>query len=122
MRVPGRTTPAGRQKAIDSCAGYCVRRRRLPPGPTAAICKSIFKRFVVRLGYVKAIWAIAHRMAKIIWNVLRRGARFTEFSEASNPKAVQRAINHHLKARRRLGYPIPQTTDQGPQAVAVAEA
>ena len=29
--------------------------------------------------------------------------------EAINPKAVQRCINHHLKALRRLGYKIPAT-------------
>jgi transposase len=69
--------------------------------------QAVLKRLVVRLGNVKAIWAIAHRMCQIVWNVLREGARFTEFSEARNPKAVQRAINHHLKALRRLGYSIP---------------
>jgi hypothetical protein len=62
---------------------------------------------VVRLGYVKAIWAVAHRICIIIWKVLHKGARFIEFGEARNPKAVQRAIHHHLKALRRLGYPIP---------------
>ncbi len=40
-------------------------------------------------------------------------ARFVEFSEARNPKAIQRAIRHHLKALRRLGYQIP------PQPVAL---
>lgn len=69
--------------------------------------QSIFKRLVVRLGYVKAIWALAHRIAIIIWKVLHKQERFIEFSSTRNPKAVQRAINHHLKALRRLGYLIP---------------
>jgi hypothetical protein len=77
-----------------------------------------FKRLVVRLGYVKAVWAVAHRICKIIWNILHRGARFTEFSDVRNPKAVQRAINHHLKALRRLGYSIPPSPHQ---AVAAGE-
>ncbi len=65
------------------------------------------QRFIVRLGYVKAVWAIAHRICKIVWNILHRGARFVELGEAINPKAVRRAIHHHLKALRRLGYHIP---------------
>lgn len=69
--------------------------------------QSLFRRLIVRLGYVKAIWAIAHRLCRIIWNVLHEGARFIEYGEAVNPRAVQRAIRHHLTALRRLGYEIP---------------
>jgi hypothetical protein len=39
--------------------------------------------------------------------VLHEGARFIEYGEAVNPRAVQRAIRHHLTALRRLGYEIP---------------
>jgi hypothetical protein len=75
--------------------------------PSRARQQTVFKRLVVRLGYVKAVRAIAHRLCKIVWNILHKGARFIEFNEARNPKAVQRAINHHLKALRRFGYQIP---------------
>ena len=54
--------------------------------------------------------AVAPRLCKLIWNILHQGARFIEFGEAINPKAVQRSINHHLKALRRLGYQIPMAT------------
>jgi len=70
--------------------------------------QGLFRRLIVRLGYVKAVWAIAHRLCRIIWNVLHEGARFIEHGEAVNPKAVRRAIQHHLTTLRRLGYTIPQ--------------
>ena len=71
----------------------------------------VFKRLNLkpRLGDKSAIWAIAHRICKIVWNVLHNNARFIEFSETRNPKSIQRAINHHLKALRRLGYQIPDS-------------
>ena len=64
----------------------------------------VFRKLVVRLGYNKAVWAIAHKIAIILWNILHHQVRYIEHGEAINPKAVQIAIQHHLKALRRLGY------------------
>jgi len=113
---PGSNESAGENHSGRCAKGNRFMRRLLCQAAQAAVrtngshLQALFKRLVVRLGYVKAVWAIAHRLCKIIWNILRKGARFIEFSEARNPKAVQRAINHHLKALRRLGYQIPFAT------------
>jgi transposase len=107
------------ESAGENHSGRCAKgnrflRRLLSQAGQAAArtngshLQSVFKRFVVRLGYVKAVWAVAHRICIIIWKILHKGDRFIEFSEARNPKAIQRAINRHLKALRRLGYAIPQ--------------
>lgn len=110
---PGSNESAGENHSGRSAKGNRFLRRLLCQAAQAAArtngshLQSLFKRLVVRLGYVKAIWATAHRICKIIWNVLRKAARFIEYSEVRNPKAVQRAINHHLRALRRLGYSIP---------------
>ena len=121
---PGSNESAGENHSGRSAKGNRFLRRLFCQAAQAAArtngshLQSVFKRLVVRLGYVKAIWATAHRICKIVWNVLRKGARFTEFSQARNPKAVQRAINHHLKALRRLGYSIPSVPqpDTAPEA------
>jgi transposase len=110
---PGSNESAGQNRSGRSAKGNRFMRRLLCQSAQAAVrtngsqLQAVFKRLVVRLGYVKAVWAIAHRLCKIVWNILHKGARFVEFSEARNPKAMQRAINHHLKALRRLGYQIP---------------
>jgi transposase len=110
---PGSQESAGENHSGRSAKGNRFLRRLLCQAAQAAVrtngshLQSVFKRLVVRLGYVKAVWAIAHRICKIIWNVLRKGERFTEFSEARNPRAIERAIKHHLRALRRLGYSIP---------------
>jgi len=110
--------PGSQESAGENHSGRCAKgnrflRRLLCQAAQAAArtkdshLQSIFKRLVVRLGYVKAIWAVAHRICKIVWNILRKGSSFIEFSETRSPKAVRRAITHHLKALRRLGYQIP---------------
>jgi transposase len=110
---PGSAESAGKNYSGRCAKGNRFLRRLLCQAAQAAArtkdshLQSAFKRLLVRLGYVKAIWAIAHRIAVIIWKVLRKGERFIEFAQARNPKAIQRAINHHLKALRRLGYSIP---------------
>lgn len=115
---PGSNESAGQNHSGRSAKGNRFMRRLLCQAAQAAArtngsqLQVVFKRLIVRLGYVKAIWAIAHRLCKIVWNILHKSARFVEYSEARNPKAVQRAINHHLKALRRLGYPIPSSTAQ----------
>jgi len=111
---PGSNQSAGENHSGRSAKGNRFLRRLLCQAAQAAArtkdshLQALFKRLVVRLGYVKAIWAVAHRICKIIWNLLHKGARFVEYSEARNPKAVRRAIQHHLKALRRLGYSSPE--------------
>jgi transposase len=110
---PGSNESAGQNRSGRSAKGNRFMRRLLCQAAQAAArtngsqLQIVFKRLVVRLGYVKAVWAIAHRLCKIVWNILHKNARFVEFSETRNPKAVKRAITHHLKALRRLGYQIP---------------
>ena len=114
---PGSNQSADQNHSGHSAKGNRFLRRLLCQAAQAAVrtkashLQSVFKRLIVRLGYTKAIWAIAHRLCRIIWNILHQGQRFIEQGEAINPKAVQRCINHHLKALRRLGYSVPlQTT------------
>lgn len=110
---PGSNESAGQNHSGRCAKGNRFMRRLLCQAAQAAArtkdshLESVFKRLVVRLGYVKAIWAVAHRIAIIVWKILHQGDRFIEFGEARNPKAIQRAIRHHLKALRRLGYSIP---------------
>jgi len=115
---PGSQESAGQNHSGRCAKGNRFMRRLLCQAAQAAVrtngsqLQAVFKRLIVRLGYVKAVWAIAHRLCKIVWNILHKNARFVEFSETRNPKAVQRAINHHLKALRRLGYQIPMSPAQ----------
>lgn len=39
----------------------------------------LFQRWLPRMGgYKKAIWAIAHRICRLIWKVLHDGVRYIE--------------------------------------------
>lgn len=70
--------------------------------------QAFFRKFLARQGFNQAIWTLAHRIVVIIWHILHDRARYIEYGEAVNPKAAKRAIQHHLKALRRLGYSFPE--------------
>ena len=49
--------------------------------------QAVFRRFLPKLGYKGAIWAVAHRLCKLAWVILHRGVRFIEYGELPTPKA-----------------------------------
>jgi hypothetical protein len=48
-----------------------------------------FRRWVVRKGAKVAIWAVAHRMLRVIWKVVHQKVRYVEHGLRScNPQAL----------------------------------
>ena len=111
---PGSNESAGENHSSRSPKGNRYVRRLLVQVAHAASHtkgshpQAIFRRFLPRQGFNQTIWTLAHHMAIVIWHILHDGVRYIEYGDAVNPKAAQRAIQHHLKALRRLGYSIPE--------------
>jgi hypothetical protein len=62
-----------------------------------------------RLHYNGAIWAIAHRLGRLIWKILADGVRYIEQGEETNPQAKKRRAQKMVQALRKLGYTITFT-------------
>jgi len=55
----------------------------------------------------KAIWAVAHRIAKVIWKVLHDKVRYIERGpRALDPQAMKRRVTALARQMRKLGYTI----------------
>jgi len=76
-----------------------------------------FHRLLPRLGYNKALWAVAHKLCRILWKILHERARYQERGERTNPDAVRKRTARLTTALRRLGYNV-QLTPLNPQASA----
>ena len=63
-----------------------------------------FRRLLPRLGYTKAIWAIARHLSVVIWKILHDGVDYVEHGSLSTPQAVQRRLQRVKKELRALGY------------------
>ncbi len=59
-----------------------------------------------KLGYQAAIWAIAHKLGRLVWKILHDGVHYIERGEESNPTVQRRRANKMVQALRRMGYKV----------------
>ncbi len=81
---PGDKESAGVSYSHRSPKGNRQMRRLLDQAAHAAvktkgsIFQLVYRRLVPRLGHAQAIWAIAHRLCRLIWKILHQGVRYEE--------------------------------------------
>ena len=110
---PGRQESAGESSSDRSPKGNRTLRRVLTQVAWAAArtkgsrFQDLFQRWVPRLGPQKAIWAVAHRLARVVWLVLHQGSSYNEMGPlALNPAALQRKKNQLIKRLQTLGFQV----------------
>jgi len=66
----------------------------------------VFRRLLPRLGYQSAIWAVAHRLCRVVWKILHEGVRFIEQGREVGPREKKKRAQMLARALRRLGYEV----------------
>jgi hypothetical protein len=69
----------------------------------------VFRRLLPRLGYQSAIWAVAHRLCRVVWKILHEGVRFIEQGREPDPRAKKKRVQVLARALRKLGYQVTIT-------------
>jgi transposase len=109
---PGRQESAGESSSDRSAKGNRAMRRLLNQLAHAAVRKRdchlqiIFNRLAVRLGYAKAVWAIAHRLCRLIWKVLHEGIRYVERGPTVSALTLKRRSQRLVTQLKKLGYQV----------------
>jgi transposase len=117
---PGKDESAEENHSSRSAKGNKYLRRVLNQSAHAAVKKNgshfqaVFRRLLPRLGYKSAIWAIAHRLCRVIWKILHEGVRFIEQGSESDPKARKQRARSLARALRKLGYNVAITPINAP--------
>jgi len=65
-----------------------------------------FKRSLPRLGYKQAIWAIAHRLRRLIWLILHKGVCHEERGPAVGAKSKRARAVRRIRELKKLGYQV----------------
>ena len=115
---PGNEESAGESKSTRSPKGNRQMRRLLNQAAQSAvkvkgsILEVTFHRLLPRLGYKQAIWAIAHRLCRLLWLILHNGVRYEERGPAVSAKSKRTRAARMIKELQKLGYrvecgPIP---------------
>lgn len=112
---PGKDESAEENHSSRSAKGNKYLRRILNQSAHAAVKKkgshfqAVFRRLLPRLGYKSAIWAIAHRLCRLIWKILHDGVRYIEQGSESDPKLREKRARTLARALRKLGYDVAIT-------------
>jgi transposase len=109
---PGKEESAEKNHSSRSAKGNRYLRRILNQVAHAAVKKQgsyfqvLFRRFLPRLGYKSAIWAVAHRLCRLVWKILHDRVEYIEHGSEPNPKAKQQRARALLRRLRKLGYQV----------------
>jgi len=110
---PGRQESAGQSTSNRSPRGNRAMRRILTEVAFAAVrtkdshFQEVFRRLVPRLGVKKAIWAIAHRLCRLIWKLLHEGIAYREQgARGRDPQVIRKRARKLVGDLRRLGYKV----------------
>jgi transposase len=112
---PGREESAEVSHSDRSPKGNRHMRRLLSQAANAAVkakgstFEMLYRRIVPRLGHLKAIWAVAHRLCRMAWKILHQGVPYEERGYPPNPRSARRRINRLVQDLRRLGYQVQLT-------------
>jgi transposase len=109
---PGQEESAGVSASNRSPKGNRFMRRLLNQAANAAvkvkgsIFDIVFRRLLPRLGFKQAIWAIAHRLCRLIWKILHDGVRYDERGPAVSQKSRGARTTKMIRELRSLGYHV----------------
>jgi hypothetical protein len=109
-------------KGFTSAKANKYLRRILNQAAHAAVKKkgshfqSVFRRLLPRLGCKGAIWAIAHRLCRLVWEILHDGVVDVEHGAEPHPGAKRQRVQTLVRTLRKLGYDV----DLKPTAPATA--
>lgn len=109
---PGRSESAEQNHSSRSPKGNRFVRRILTQAAQAAVRKKgsfwqhTFRRWLPKLGYQRAIWAVAHKLCRLVWKVLHERIHYIEKGEESSPKAKQQKAQKMIRALRRMGFAV----------------
>ena len=71
-----------------------------------SIFEVTFHRLLPRLGYQQAIWAIAHRLCRLLWLILRKGVRYEERGPTVSAKSKRTRTARMIRELKKLGYRV----------------
>jgi transposase len=112
---PGKEESAEENRSSRCAKGNKYMRRILNQVAHAAVrskgthFQAVFRRLLPRLGYLSAVWAVAHRLCRLVWKILHEGVRYVEQGTAYEPKLLIHRARYLAQQLRKFGYDLRVT-------------
>ena len=81
------------------CAGAAVKLK-------GSILQLLYRRLLPRLGHNQAIWAVAHKLRRLIWTILHKGIRYEDAGRLCEREVKASTDNRMIRTLRKLGYQV----------------
>ncbi|MCU1252721.1 MAG: hypothetical protein JWQ49_5750 [Edaphobacter sp.] len=78
--------------------------------------QAVFRRLLPRLGYQSAVWAIAHRLCRLVWKILHQGNPLHRARHRMQTKLLIYRAKYIAKQLRKFGYNVQITPANGAPA------
>ena len=92
------------RRLLNQCAHAAVKVK-------GSIFEIVFRRLLPHLAFKQAIWAIAHRLSRLIWKILHQGVCYEERGPAVNQKSRSARTAKMIKELKNLGYRVEVRQD-----------
>ena len=109
---PGRSESAEQNYSSHSPKGNPFVRRILAEAAQGAsrtkgsFWQRKFQQLVGKLGYQRAIWAIARKLCCLVWKILHQGVRYLEKGDPISPEAKKRRVRKLIQRLRQMGCEV----------------
>lgn len=123
---PGNNESAGKRFSGAAAKGNEHLRTALVEAAQAAVrvkgsyYKAKFHRLKARRGYKRAIFAIAHKILRAVWHMIKTGRDFKDLGETYlDQRDQKRLTRQHVERLEALGYVVAltaRTTEAAPEA------
>jgi transposase len=87
------------RRLLNQCANAAVKLK-------GSIFQILYRRLLPRLGHNQTIWAVAHRLCRLIWMILHRGVRYEERGPAVSERSRRVRTARMIRILRRQGYQV----------------
>jgi len=113
-KISGGKVLSGASKRTTNCAAQSLRLAAAAFHKSQSALGAYFRRLAARLDQAKAITAVAHKLARLIYTMLTKGAEYTDQGQDYYEERYRQRVMHHLAKRaEKLGMqlvPVPQLT------------
>jgi transposase len=121
--IPGERITAEKNASSRSPKGNRPMRRILSEVAHAAVKTkgSVFevklKKFLRKMKYEPAVWAVAHFICELIWKILHQGLSYEERGPGVNAKAQHKRATRMIRYLKKLGFRIQAPVTPAAHAV-----
>jgi hypothetical protein len=71
--------------------------------------QTLYRRLMVRLGHAKAVWAVAHRLCRLVWKIPSQGVTYQEHGASPNTIVARQRTRRLIRQLQALGYQMQLT-------------